>query len=307
MVIDSNTTEFITSTPYTLSDFGNRVVYEPNLDFIGQDEFTFKANDDGFPPTGGDSDIATVSIAVLEPPEDFYEDFENGLGIFSIDNNFGAGDGLWHITTSCESLSAGHSQPSSLYYGLDSECNYDAHKPPDGTEGIVVSESINLVATKPPVILQFDYFLETEGSASSGKDVASVEISQDGGPFVTIASNFDSSLNDPSSGWEHKEIDISSYSDSTIQLLFSFRTGNHKSNTYSGFYIDDVAIIGAYTGDFEPDGDVDGFDYALFASAWLSGQGDGNYNSWFDLSEPADNFIDADDLDIFTQNWLNGK
>jgi hypothetical protein len=297
----------IAVVPHSLFDFDNSVTYEPDVNFVGLDEFTYKANDGGSAPTGGDSDIASVSTTVVEPPVDFYEDYESGLGTFSIDNNFGAGDGLWHITTSCESLSGAHSQPGSLYYGLEGWCDYDAHKPPDGTEGIVTSEQINLVMAKPPVVMHFNYSLETEGKSSTGRDVAEVQISQDSGPFVTLASNSDSTLNDPSSGWEHKEIDISNFTGSKIQLLFSFRTGNHKDNSHAGFYIDDVEIIGAYTGDFEPDGDVDGFDYALFASAWLTGEGDEGYDSWFDISEPPDNFIDENDLDAFSHNWLNGK
>ncbi|MHC5074362.1 MAG: S8 family serine peptidase, partial [Planctomycetota bacterium] len=306
-LFDANTTGLITSIPYSLTDFGNQVIYEPDINFIGQDVLTYKASDGGVPPTGGDSEIATVSITVAEPPADFYEDFESGLGIFTIDNSFGAGDGLWHITTSCESSTGAHSEPSSLYYGLDNQCNYDAHKPPDGTEGIVTSEQINLIMAKPPIVLHFKYFLETEGNSSAGRDVAEVQISQDGGPFVTLATNSDSTLNDPSSGWEHKEIDISSFAGSNVQLLFGFRTTNHKNNSYAGFYIDDVEIIGAVTGDFEPDGDVDGFDYTYFASAWMTGMGEPNYNPWFDVSEPADDFINENDLDIFIQNWLEGK
>jgi hypothetical protein len=306
-LVDANNTDLITSIPYSLTDFGNQVIYQPDVNFVGQDEFTYKANDGGTSPTGGDSGTATVFITVIERPADFYEDFENGLGIFSIDNSFGAGDGLWHLTTSCESLSGFHSKPSSLYYGIDSMCNYNAHKPPDGTEGIVISEQINLITAKPPVILRFNYFLQTEGQASGGRDVAEVQISQDSGPFVLLASNSDSTLKDPTGGWEHKEIDISNFADSKIQLLFSFRTSNHKDNEHAGFYIDDVEIIGAITGDFEPDGNVDGLDYALFALAWLTGEGDEKYNPWFDISEPSDNFIDEKDLNIFVQNWLRDK
>jgi hypothetical protein len=303
-LVDANTIDVITSVPYSLTDFGKQVIYQPDVNFLGQDEFAYKVNDGGTAPTGGDSGAATVSITVVEQPVDFYQDFENGLGIFSIDNSFGAGDGLWHLTTSCESLSGIHSQPSSLYYGLDNQCNYDAKKPPDGTEGIVVSEQISLITAKPPIILHFNYFLQTEAQASSGQDVAEVQISQNNGPFVVLASNSDSTLNDPSSGWEYKEIDISNFADSKIRLLFSFRTGNHKDNKHAGFYIDDVEIIGAITGDFEPDGNVDGLDYALFALAWLTGEGDQKYNPLFDISEPSDGFIDENDLDVFIKNWL---
>jgi hypothetical protein len=72
----------------------------------------------------------------------------------------------------------------------------------------VVSEQISLITAKPPIILHFNYFLQTEAQASSGQDVAEVQISQNNGPFVVLASNSDSTLNDPSSGGEYKDIYI---------------------------------------------------------------------------------------------------
>jgi len=56
----------ITTTPYTLLNNGNEVLYQSDLAYRGQDAFTFKVNDGGSPPDGGDSNIATVSIDVVE-------------------------------------------------------------------------------------------------------------------------------------------------------------------------------------------------------------------------------------------------
>jgi len=304
-LVDPNT-GLITSTPYVLDNDSNQVIYEPNKMFIGEDEFTFKANDGGSEPNGGDSQIATVSINVTELPEDVYEDFEIGLGNFTIDNSFGNGNGLWHITPLCESAAGGHSGPNSLYYGDDSndagmyQCNYDE----GDTEGVVNSEIISLVGTKSPLILSFNYYLETEDDSPSGWDVAEVQISQNGGQFVTVASNADETLVDPSGGWLQKEINLSGYIDSTIQLRFKFKTGDSLYNNFKGFYIDDIAITGTKTGDFEPDGDVDFFDYAFFSSAWLTEPPNPNYKTECDIYDPTDNFIDANDLDVFTENWL---
>lgn len=60
-------------------------------------------------------------------------------------------------------------------------------------------------------------------------------------------------------------------------------------------------------GDFEPDGDVDLRDFAVFALAWSSAPGDGNWNRKCDISEPNDNTINTKDLAVFTQHWLEDK
>ncbi len=50
--------------PYTLDAGGNEVTYAPDPNFLGTDSFNFKVNDGGMPPTGGDSNIATVTLEV---------------------------------------------------------------------------------------------------------------------------------------------------------------------------------------------------------------------------------------------------
>ncbi len=63
----------------------------------------------------------------------------------------------------------------------------------------------------------------------------------------------------------------------------------------------------AYIGDFEgEDCDVDFFDYSIFASAWLTEDGEPGYNPDFDIGIPADDYIDMFDLEVFVDNWLAG-
>jgi hypothetical protein len=52
---------------------------------------------------------------------------------------------------------------------------------------------------------------------------------------------------------------------------------------------------------------VDFEDFAVFESAWLTGECHGQYNPACDISLPTDSFIDERDLKIFTNNWLAGK
>jgi len=60
-------------------------------------------------------------------------------------------------------------------------------------------------------------------------------------------------------------------------------------------------------GDFAGGYDIDFADFAVFALAWLTEDGDPNYNSLCDISVPADRAIDEIDLKVFTENWLEGK
>jgi subtilisin family serine protease len=61
----------INQAPYTLVNNGNIVTYTPEPNYIGPDQFTYKVNDGGTPPDGGDSNKATVNIKVVI----FYDDF----------------------------------------------------------------------------------------------------------------------------------------------------------------------------------------------------------------------------------------
>ena len=67
-----------------------------------------------------------------------------------------------------------------------------------------------------------------------------------------------------------------------------------------------VAAVVSTLGDFDGSGSVNFGDFAIFASAWLSSQGDARFNSDLDISIPPDSFIDEQDLEVFVDNWLIG-
>lgn len=60
-------------------------------------------------------------------------------------------------------------------------------------------------------------------------------------------------------------------------------------------------------GDFDGQCDVDFGDFAILALAWLSEEGDPEYDPAYDISIPADGVIDWRDLDVLADNWLAGK
>jgi hypothetical protein len=175
-------------------------------------------------------------------------DFESGLQGFTVDNASGVGGGLWHVATSCESATPGHTSPSSLYYGIDSTCSYDAGGLP--SEGSIISPPV-AIPDGAGVQLSFSYLLETEGQP--GYDLARVLASVDAGAFEPVASNDGATglmaLFDGPLEWQRAEVDLTSLfasgSNHTVRVRFEFATVDGVANDHSGLYIDDVVIAHA--------------------------------------------------------------
>ncbi|NLX12320.1 MAG: hypothetical protein GXY44_01520 [Phycisphaerales bacterium] len=201
--------------------------------------------DDPRVPDSGNSDPQTphVDMGAYEYQPSYcyyYESFDNGMDSFIIDNNYGTGRGLWQYSGSCKAEIHGHSYSRTLaYYGGD--CAYDS----GSTEGVVTSPPIDLAKYPTLAVLSFNYYLETEGHPSDW-DFAFVEISENDGPFVTVAHNDESlglvTLQDPSNGWKTATVDLSAMAASVIQIRFHFQTVDEWANHFAGFYIDDVRI-----------------------------------------------------------------
>ncbi len=167
------------------------------------------------------------------------EDFEGGLGVFSIDNTFGSGGGLWHLSTGRE-LDPGHSPFTSLYYGqFEGPFGGGDYDTGAANGGAVTSSTIHLPATEV-YELSFNYLLDTEGQ-SSFYDIAEVAI-DDGFGFVTLLTSADGSLAQTGGSFVTVTADLSAYAGQDITLRFSFDTGDSISNFHEGWYIDDIAI-----------------------------------------------------------------
>jgi subtilisin family serine protease len=63
----------------------------------------------------------------------------------------------------------------------------------------------------------------------------------------------------------------------------------------------------ANIGDFDGQCDIDMVDFAIFALAWSTEEGDLGWNPDCDISIPADNSIDMLDLAVFVKHWMAGK
>ncbi len=189
----------------------------------------------------------------------FSEDFQSGLGGFSIANGGGIGTGLWHLSTACESASGSHTTSASLYYGHDGLCTYDL----GANDGAVTSPTISLADATAPIQLSFAYFLETEAFATV--DIASVYVSENGGGWTAVASNQPvgpgmTTLLDASTTWRTATVDLSAMAGSEVAVRFQFTTMDDFFNDYPGFYIDDLLVTGCVTITDLPEVWVD-FDY----------------------------------------------
>ena len=56
--------------------------------------------------------------------------------------------------------------------------------------------------------------------------------------------------------------------------------------------------------DFDMNGDIDHYDFAIFAASWMFLDGEPEYNPACDISDPADGIVDSADLAVFADNWL---
>jgi len=69
----------IEAAGYELPNNDNQVIYTPQRDYLGPDEFDFIADDGGLPPTGGDSNEATVFISVVQYFTELFDSQNNDL------------------------------------------------------------------------------------------------------------------------------------------------------------------------------------------------------------------------------------
>ena len=191
------------------------------------------------------STTRALHLQVGVPVPIYTETFEGGLGSFSLGTE---APNLWHVSSGCASAQSGHSTPKSLYFGIDSTCNYSNSKADAGT---ATSVPISIADTSA-VKLRFNYFLGTEGAGGSW-DKATVQVSINDGAYTTVASNgsVGLALKDGSGSWQAAEVDLSprfaGLTSATMKVRVGFDTIDSVANAYAGFLVDDVQVL-AYAG-----------------------------------------------------------
>lgn len=168
-------------------------------------------------------------IPVLE------EDFESGLGIFTLNNNFpGTGTGLWHRSTGRQSDGLdNHSPQHSLYYGQgEGDLGGGNYAAGTATRGGIYSHYFTLPSDRP-YTLSFSYYMDTP---YGDFQVAIQEL----GGAVDTRLNF---VQDDSGGqWLTATIDLTDYAGEKIRMRFIFDSLFAVDDSYEGLYIDDIVI-----------------------------------------------------------------
>jgi|GEM_PF-637370 len=208
--------------PYTLSGGGNQVTYETG-GTVGVDSFQFKANDGGTSPTGGDSNIATVTVnvqPVLTLP--FFEPFP----ATSFDTN------KWAFVRTATIDTVGLSEPSEPY---SARFNGD----PSGSDEIR-THLFNL-ASVPAVRLSYFYQQRGGGESPDANDDLFIEYQDSGGNWQLLQQHLGA---DP---------DMTTYAQVSMLLpapalhsAFRLRIRNTATaGAFDDWFVDDIRLVEA--------------------------------------------------------------
>ncbi len=146
---------------------------------------------------------------------------------------------FWHLrndtTTAC-GLPSSHSPNQSWWFGSESTCTYENET--SRSFGNLTIPTIDLSTATAPITLTFWSWFETEIGAW---DQMWINISDDN--WVTWDTPLQ--IQDPlhqMSIWAEFEVNLSAYAGSSIEIMFSFDTGDEFSNDFEGWLIDDIMI-----------------------------------------------------------------
>lgn len=227
----------ITSVPYTLVGGGNIVNYDPFCTFLGNDSFTYKLNDGGVAPDGGDSNIASATISVGGPTV---------IHSFPLDTNPGwSVQGAWAFGPptgggGSAGGGSGASDPTSGFtganvLGYNLAGNYINNMPVYNlTSTAIDCSGFNGIEIR---------FRRWLGVESSTYDHASFQVSSDNTNWTTIWDHSGASLN-PTTGWTLQTYDISAVADNQATLYLRWTMGTTDGSViYCGWNIDDIEIL----------------------------------------------------------------
>jgi len=156
----------------------------------------------------------------------FTDDLENGMAKWS------SVSGLWHVVSSASPYPNSHSTSHSWWYGQDATGNYNT----GGTNsGEIVSTSFMVPSSGKLVFWSWE---QTESSGTS-YDTRKVYITINNGSTWTQI--FQST--DNSAAWHAVQVDLAAYAGANAKLKFAFNTVDSASNTYRGWYLDDISVV----------------------------------------------------------------
>jgi subtilisin family serine protease len=248
----------ITDVPYVLVNYGDQVIYDPDVYYQGPDSFGFLANDGGSPPDGGDSDVAIIALTVGLPSLILFEPLDEDPGWdreceWAFGQPIGQGGADW-----------GWPDPNSgatgaNVFGVNLEGDYDFH--PSGPCCLTTSPLDFTGVTD--VTLRFQRWLNIDAMIQAE---AWIEVTNDGVTWHEFWCNGMWQYTD--NQWRAWEYDISDIADNqpAVRVRWGYQTHPMVSRM-SGWNIDDIEFWGMLPaqwipGDLDGDGDVDLADLA---------------------------------------------
>ncbi|MBK9127294.1 MAG: S8 family serine peptidase [Phycisphaerales bacterium] len=287
----------ITTVPHTLS--GNVVLYDPHTYFQGADAFTFVASDGGEPPLGGDSNVATISIAVgtLRPIYAFSFDANPGwatTGQWAFGQPLGLGGGAY-----------GNPDPSGGFtgpnvYGVNLGGNYSTAV---GGPYNLTTPALDL-SDASRTELRFRRWLNSDAAAYVKNRV---EVSVTPGVWSPLWESTGPAM--IATTWTEQVYNLSAIADHkpAVRLRWSYQVLG-GAFPYSGWNIDDVEIWGLLPltpagcpGDLDCDGQVTFNDIDRFVEAlgYVGGAGWPHDCPWENGDCNNDALVTFDDIDAF--------
>ena len=156
-----------------------------------------------------------------------FEDFDDGAA------NGWALTGLWHVSSLC---SVPPSTPNYLGYNKDSDCRFSTGARTTGVATFDADLTGRTAAT-----LNFNHRFEKETYSGGAYDVMRVQVSMNGGSTWITLKQWDS-RNPNQLAWTAYSADLDVYAGGPVKLRFFFDSVDHISNSYAGWFLDDVEV-----------------------------------------------------------------
>jgi len=299
----------INSVPYALADHGSQIIYTPKTNCVATTEFTYKANDGGTAPNGGDSNEATVTI-----------------DIETIDNiSYGTGSSGWaypmntlidDVRTQVIYLASQIGESGTL-----TSLALDIYAIPgqDLNNWTIRMKHTSLSSYSTPSLDATGWTVVYQANEPQGTTGWRTFTFQT--PFVYDNANnlmIDFSFNNTDNSYSLGQCMATWTGSTTIErsaYAVSYSTygdpldwdGSTSPNVSGKNYVPNIKLSKRIhlpydlAGDFEPDCDVDIFDLEVFARNWLKNCGDCQ-----GVNLAGGGNVDFEDFAEFAVNWLVG-
>ncbi len=259
--------------PYALSEGKKQIVYSPRPCFVGEDRFSYSANDFDLTTDGGMSEPAEV---FLTHPVILNADFEAGLPKdWTILDGYSDGN-TWAWTES--------GQEGMMI--ADSDAAGEVFMDESLISPVIDCRAFNQIR------LVFDH-----NFIFFSDEIADVDIRINGGAWHNLIRYQEQDK------FEIASLDVSTLAAGQSVVQFRWRYYNAYYDLFWAIFRVTVLAGHAAAGDFEEDCDIDLTNFADLAAAWKSQNGQESFDPACDIAEPFGS-IDLADLTLFCQNWM---